>query len=77
MTEEKLIKANDLEEQIANAKLLTEKISSINDGDTGTLLTNYNKYVPVPPELKNVFITLLKNHYEEKLNKLEQEFKEM
>lgn len=77
MTKEKLIKANDIEEQIANVKLLVEKISSINDDDTGTQLTNYKKYVPVPLELKNVFITLLKNHYEEKLNKLEQEFEKM
>lgn len=50
---------------------------NIESNNRDIYVTNYNCSAVIPPELKNVLILLLKSHYEEALQELEQEFKEL
>lgn len=77
MDKEKLIKAENLNHRINGIKNIIGKINDIESNNRDIYVTNYNCSAVIPPELKNVLILLLKSHYEEALQELEQEFKEL
>lgn len=77
MDNEKLIKAENLNHRINGIKIIIGKINDIESSYKDIYVTNYNCSVTIPPELKNVLILLLKSHYEEAVQELEQEFKEL
>ncbi|MFR1842988.1 MAG: hypothetical protein ACLUV3_00490 [Oscillospiraceae bacterium] len=77
MDKEKLIKAENLNHGINDIKFIIGKINDIESSYKDIYVTDYNCSVAIPPELKNVLILLLKSHYEEALQELEQEFKEL
>lgn len=77
MDNEKLIKAQKLNSKIGDIKLAIDKTEDIRNNNKSIFVSDYVCSVVIPPELKNVLILLLKNHYEEELKELEQEFKEL
>lgn len=79
MNKEKLRKAKELDCKIDDLKSKINKIDDIKNDSRTICVTNYNcsAAIVVPPELENIFISSVRNYYEEKLKKLEQEFEEM
>lgn len=77
MDKEKLIKAKKLSGKIDDIIKAIGKIDSIKNNNQSIVVTDCNRSVIIPPELKKPIMAIIDDHYKSRLEKLEQEFEEL
>ena len=78
MTEEKLLRAQELLGEIQCRKILLKAIDELIAKQRHIVIADFNdKRIAVPSELRDTFFRLLRDFYEKELCTFSKEFKEM
>ena len=78
MTEEKLLRAQEVLSEIQGRKILLEAIDELIAKRRHIVIAGFNdKRIAVPSELRDTFFRLLRDFYAKELCTLSNEFKEM
>ena len=77
MNYETLKKGQSLVSQIEHEEKNLRVIAQLKTLEKITVTGNISGNVTVPDDLKDVFITLLEKHYQDKLQKIKEEFDEL